>query len=77
MRWYYFEIKGDSVSLVDDDYFQARPSDANDCGGNPHTPWYQVDDHWDENHIHIRAANAQQALIKASLVRLTFQQLFK
>jgi len=73
VRWYYFEIKEGSVSLVDDNYFEARPSDANDCGGNPHTPWYQVDDHWDEDHIHIRATNAQQALIKASLVRVTFQ----
>ncbi len=77
MRWYYFEIKDDSVSLVDDDYFGPRPSDANDCGGNPHTPWYQEQDHWDEYHIHIRAANAQQALIKVSLVQVTFQQLFK
>lgn len=77
MTWYYFEIKEDSVSLVDDDYFGHRPSDANDCGGNPHTPWYQTQDHWDEDHIHIRAANADQALIKAMSILVSFQQLFK
>ena len=65
MRWYYFEIKADGVSLVSDDYFGARPADANDAQGNPHTPWYQLEDHWDEEHIHIRAASDQQAISKA------------
>lgn len=68
MIWYYFEIKEGGVSLVSDDYFGTRPLDASDDKGNPHTPWYQLEDHWDEKHIHIRAVSDEQALVKAMVI---------
>lgn len=65
MKWYYFAIEGGALCLVGDEFFDGRPVDANECGGNPHTPWYQTEDHYDSKHIHIRAANTECALIKA------------
>jgi len=65
MIWYYFAIEDGALCLVGDEFFSDRPAHANECGSNPHTPWYQTEDHYDSNHIHIRAANAECALIKA------------
>lgn len=43
MIWYYFAIESGVLYLVGDEFFSDRPADANDSGGNPHTPWYQAD----------------------------------
>tara|TARA_Y100000310_G_C20574606_1_gene759821 strand:- start:569 stop:718 length:150 start_codon:yes stop_codon:yes gene_type:complete len=42
--------------------FKSRPKDANPDQGNPHTPWYQVEKHSDENHVHIKARTKEEAL---------------
>lgn len=65
MRWYYFVVEAGAVRLPTAEELGERPDDAQDDGGNPHTPWYQAEDHWDSEHIHIKADSLEAAWAKA------------
>lgn len=65
MRWWFFHRKNDVLTLAVDKDFPNRPSDANPSLGNSHTPWYQTKDHFDEYHVHLRAAKYETAIKKA------------
>ena len=68
MRWWYFERDEVDLVLVSDAYFEERPLDANPSNGNPHTPWYQHEHHFDEHHVHVYASDYQSAYKKAKLI---------
>ena len=51
--------------VIDPKSIGARPDDANPCLGNPYTPWYQTEEHLDEEHVHIRAQDVHHAEARA------------
>ena len=65
MKWWYFERDGVDLVLVSDAYFEERPLDANPSNGNPHTPWYKNQNHFDDEHVHVKASNYEAAYKKA------------
>ena len=65
IRWWYFHREDGALVLAVDSDFPDRPIDANDDEGNPHTPWYQTKEHFDEDHVHVRAAKYETAINKA------------
>lgn len=65
MRWYYFVVEAEAIRLPTTEELGERPADAQDAGGNPHTPWYQSSDHWDEEHIHLQAESLEDAWARA------------
>ena len=68
-KWWYFEFnENGSLRLANKNKFKHRPSDANPDQGNPYTPWYQVKDHYDNDHIHIKATNHSMAFKKANAI---------
>jgi hypothetical protein len=69
-RWYYFIRKGDRLIMKNRDWAPPRPDDANPDNGDPLTPWYETTNHFDENHVHIRAASESEAnRIASQLIR--------
>ena len=67
-RWFHFKVSAEGVVLSNSSDFPPRPEDARPSNGNPHTPWYQAQEHWDESHIHIKDTNAYNALIRAKRI---------
>lgn len=78
LRWYHITVFEDVLGQVDfkltdiDDIGQ-RPVDALPACGNPYTPWYNTEEHLDEEHVHLYAQNAQHALMRA---RALYEQEF-
>jgi hypothetical protein len=69
-EWWYFELdEDDNLRLADKNKFKHRPSDANPDQGNPYTPWYELEDHYNDEHIHIKAVNYPRALKKAIQIK--------
>jgi|MDTC01.1.fsa_nt_gb hypothetical protein len=68
MKWYYFILKGTNFKLAREEYFGERPTDSLDDEGNPHTPYYRTEDHWDKDHIHIYAKNLSDAKNKCKKI---------
>lgn len=65
IRWWYFHREDDELVLATDSDFPDRPIDAQDDNGNAHTPWYNNTEHFDEHHVHVRAAKWDTAYRKA------------
>ena len=69
-KWWYFEFdKNRNLRLADKNDFKHRPSDANPDQGNPYTPWYELEDHYNNEHIHIKAINYSAAFKKATKIK--------
>ena len=68
MRWYYFIVKENEFTLANDSYFGERPMDALESHGNPHTPYYMTEDHWDKDHIHVYAKDLSYAKNKCKKI---------
>ena len=69
-KWWYFEFdENGNLRLANKNDFKHRPSDANPDGGNPYTPWYQTEDHYNDDHIHIKAINYSVAFKKATQIK--------
>ena len=66
--WWYFYIESGSLVLADPSDFQERPSDANSSDGGVFTPWYNLEDHADNVHAHVKADTYSEALKKAILL---------
>lgn len=59
-RWWYFIRDGDALTLASEDFFTYRPDDAT-VSDNPHTPWYDLTNHFDDDHVHIQAKSYSEA----------------
>lgn len=69
-KWWYFEFDENSnLRLANKNDFKHRPSDANPDQGDPYTPWYQTEDHYNDDHIHIKAINYSVAFKKAIKIK--------
>lgn len=64
MKWFYFQRQGDALELAPLEMFTHRPPDALPSD-NPMTPWYNLRDHMDEEHVHVQAPDYETALAKA------------
>ena len=62
--WWFFHIEKNFFYLAKSSDFPTRPPDSNPSRGNPFTPWYQVVDHIDSEHIHVYAEDLTEALRK-------------
>ena len=60
-EWFYFERT--QIGLTPRTQFPPRPLDAQ--AGEGATPWYKKEDHWDEDHVHIRGWNETDARKRA------------
>jgi hypothetical protein len=66
MEWWIFKIQDGEVNLMTVEELPPRPSDAREPeNGDPYTPWYELQEHWDDEHIHIKAPSKEVAEIKA------------
>ena len=67
MPWFYFKRVGNNLTPLNPltKYLPPRPPDANPDEGDPLTPWYEVDDHFDGEHVHIRGENLEDAQERA------------
>lgn len=61
-EWFYFE-RDPVQGLVLRTRFPPRPPDAHPGAGA--TPWYQEDDHWDDEHVHVRGWDEADARKRA------------
>jgi hypothetical protein len=69
-KWWYFEFdENRNLCLANKNKFKHRPSDANPDQGNPYTPWYELEDHHNDDHIHIKAINYSAAFKKAIQIK--------
>lgn len=66
--WYLFYIKKGNIALANQQNLPSRPTNVNDPRGNPYTPWYRLDDHWDLDHVHIRGESLEHAFEKANSI---------
>lgn len=65
-QWWIFNISDGEVNLMAFEELPPRPSDAREPeDGDPYTPWYELLEHWDDEHIHIKAESLEIAEIKA------------
>lgn len=60
-RWYYFIRDEHRMILKKRTMCPPRPEDANPDYGDPLTPWYEVENHCDDHHVHVRAASESEA----------------
>lgn len=60
-EWFYFERT--PTGLIFRTQFPPRPPDARP--GTGATPWYREDDHWDEEHVHVRGWDEKDARKRA------------
>jgi hypothetical protein len=60
--WYFIKNDDDTLTLAPKEMFKSRPKDANPDNGNSYTPWYQLKNHLDEYHVHIKATTKEEAL---------------
>ena len=67
-RWYYFVRDGQRMVLKKRTMNTKRPDDANPDNGDPLTPWYETTNHFDEHHVHVRAATEAEATRLAGLL---------
>lgn len=63
MKWFIFLVHTHGFTLETE--IVPRPLDARPALGDPFTPWYQTEEHYDEEHIHIQAPSLADALEKA------------
>jgi len=74
-KWWYFHIRkiGSTsvISLAYPETFGPRPEGAHPDHGNPYTPWFRAEDHIDDIHIHIKAADETAARAKALYMHST------
>lgn len=63
MKWYIFLVHAQGVTLETE--VVPRPLDARPAHGDPFTPWYKTEEHYDEEHIHIQAPSFLEAVKKA------------
>jgi hypothetical protein len=69
-KWWYFEFdENGDIRLADKNIFKYRPEDANPSEGNPYTPWYELEDHHNDEHIHIKAMDYSIAFRKAISIK--------
>ena len=61
-RWYYFVRDGQRMVLKKRTMNTMRPDDANPDNGDPLTPWYETTNHFDDHHVHVRAASDTEAI---------------
>ena len=73
MRWWYFHRTNAGLELATQDEFGIRPPDALPSNGDPHTPYYMTYDHIDEDHIHLKAKDLEEAILKAMELLITFE----
>ena len=60
-EWFYFERGPHGLALRTQ--FPPRPPDARP--GTGAAPWYQENDHWDEEHVHVRGGDEKDARKRA------------
>lgn len=67
MQWFYFKRFGKKLTPLTPlaKYLPPRPLDANPDNGDLLTPWYETEDHFDEEHVHVRGGSLEEALKKA------------
>jgi hypothetical protein len=66
--WFFFLVTEDGVTLCPPSEMAPRPADAQPDHGNPYTPWYQTVEHWDADHIHIKALSTYTAVERAKRI---------
>ena len=65
MIWWYFHREGDTLIKAVPSDLPKRPTGSNESNNNPHTPWYNLKDHFDEDHVHVYASTYWSAYAKA------------
>ena len=60
-QWYYFIRDEHRMILAKRRMIPKRPDDANPDNGDPFTPWYETTNHYDDTHVHVRAASEAEA----------------
>lgn len=68
MPWFIYDISGERVRLVQPSDLPERPSDAAPANGDPFTPYYKTEDHYDEEHVHLFAKSRGDALFKLNKI---------
>ena len=68
MKWFYFIREGKIFYLAPPSFFPKRPKDARPSN-NPHTPYYRDEDHFDDEHIHVKADSLEEAIKKALIIQ--------
>lgn len=63
--WWLYDITEGGPVLADPEKMPQRPSGARPSGGNPYTPYYKSEEHYDALHIHILARGRYNADAKA------------
>ena len=67
MQWFYFKRIGKKLLPMNPlaKYLPPRPSDANPDNGDILTPWYETEDHFDDEHVHVKENSLERALERA------------
>ncbi len=68
MPWYYFARRGGKLVALNPRNLPPRPPDANPAYGDSLTPWYEGEDHFDADHVHLQAETLDQARLKAERI---------
>ena len=68
-EWFYFEQTQVGLTLRID--FPPRPVDSQ--AGEGATPWYKKEDHWDEDHVHVRGWNEADARKRAARLLIPWE----
>lgn len=63
MRWFIFLVDPEGIRLETE--VAPRPADARPDNGDPFTPYYKTEEHYDTRHIHIRAETVEEAITRA------------
>ncbi len=68
MTWFYFKRLGNNLVPLSpqEKYLPPRPEGANPDNGDLLTPWFETEDHFDEEHVHVRAKDLEAARRKAN-----------
>jgi hypothetical protein len=64
MPWFIYDISGDRVWLLKPSDLPERPTNAAPANGDPFTPYYETEDHYDDEHVHLFAKSRSEALFK-------------
>lgn len=68
MRWFIFIVDPEGIHL--ETKVEPRPADARPDNGDPFTPYYKTEEHYDNRHIHIKGSSLEEALTRAKGIRL-------